>query len=119
MPDMGKVYNEIDERIKALEAALLELEPAGEDKAQRIAAYDLAIAKAIANLAMGKVKGIGGVPIDGKPPATLIPKYAAGMCSSERANVEIASNKYKSISTKVSVLSATLNAKQSLFRHIQ
>ena len=119
MPDMGKVYNDIDERIQALEAALLELEPAGEKKAQAIGAYDLAIAKAMANLAMGKVKSIGDIPLDGKPPATLIPKYAAGMCYEGRAAVEIATNKYKSVSTKVSVLSATLNAKQSLFRHIQ
>jgi len=119
MAEIGVIHKDIDARIQALESALLELEPAGEDKAKTIAAYDLAIAKAIANLAMGRVKSICDVPIDGKPPATLIPKYAAGMCYEERGKVEVATNRYKSVSTKISVLSATLNAKQSLFRHIQ
>ncbi len=119
MADLGKVYKEIDDRVQALEAVLVTLEDAGEDKAKAIAAYDLALAKAMANLAMGRVKSIGDVAIEGKVPATLIPKYAAGMCYDERAKLEIAGNAYKSVTTKINVLSATLNAKQSLFRHIQ
>lgn len=109
--------DDIEVRIKRLEAITSELDAAGDYKAECLAAYDLAYAKAMARLSMGKVTQIDGQLID-KASVTLIPKYAAGMCHEERAAVEIATNRYKSLTTKISVLSATLNAKQSIFRYL-
>lgn len=119
MAEINNVYKSIETRIKKLEKITGELDGAGQMKAEAIATYDIALAKAQAKLALGTVKQVGGVELDGKPPATLIPKYAAGMCSEERATLEIATNRYKSVTTKINVLSATLNAYQSLFRHLQ
>lgn len=119
MLDIHAVYEEIEKRIKWLEDTTKGLDEAGGDKAKALTEYDLSFAKAQAKLALGTVKQVGGEPLEGKPPATLIPKYAAGMCAEERGNLEIATNAYKSIVTKINVLSATLNAYQSLFRHLQ
>ena len=117
--DIHAVHEEIEKRIKWLEEVLLRLDKVGAEKASALADYDLALAKAQAKLALGTVKQVGGEPLEGKPPATLIPKYAAGMCAEERGSLEIATNAYKSVTTKINVLSATLNAYQSLFRHLQ
>jgi hypothetical protein len=117
--DIHAVHTAIEKRIAWLEKVTKELGQAGDDKAKALADYDLAFAKAQAKLALGTVKQVGGEPLEGKPPATLIPKYAAGMCATERGELEIATNKYKSVVTKINVLSATLNAYQSLFRHLQ
>ena len=118
MDDIHTIYQEIEKRIGWLEEITKKLDDAGNVKAQAIADYDLAYAKAMTKLALGTVKEVGGEPLDGKPPATLILKYAAGMCYEERVALEISTNAYKSVITKVNVLQATLNGFQSLFKHI-
>lgn len=119
MPDIGIVYEAIEKRIKWLEDITSKLTEAGNIKALAIGDYDKAIAIATAKLALGQVKEVLGVKVDGKPPATLIKKLAEGMCHEEQVAQIIATNEYKSILTKIEVLGATLNAKQSLFRHLQ
>ncbi len=119
MPDIQAIQQSIENRIQWLEEITKLLDEAGDKKAEAIKEYDLAYAKAQAKLSLGTVKQVGGEELKGKPAVTLIPKYAAGMCSQERGDLEIATNKYKSITTKINVLSATLNAYQSLFRHLQ
>jgi len=119
MEDIHTIYQAIETRIKKLEKVTADLDKAGDIKAQATADYDLAYAKAMAKLALGTVKEVGGEPLEGKPPATLIPKLAAGMCYEERVALEISTNAYKSVITKVNVLQATLNGYQSLFRHLQ
>ncbi|KKN75847.1 hypothetical protein LCGC14_0377230 [marine sediment metagenome] len=118
MADLHIVHEAIEKRIKWLEDITKRLDDVGNIKAIALGDYDKAIAIATAKLALGTVKEVCGVAIDGKPPATLIKKLAEGMCSDERVTQEIATNAYKSIITKIGVLSATLNAKQSIFRHI-
>ena len=119
MADLHIVHAAIEKRIKWLEETTGKLDDAGNVKALAIGDYDKAIAIATARLALGNVKEACGVPVDGKPPATLIKKLAEGMCSEERVAQEIAISAYKSVITKVEVLQATLNAKQSIFRHLQ
>ena len=119
MADLHVTQTAIEQSIKRLEKVTGYLDNAGNEKAKAIAAYDLAIAIATAKLALGTVKQVGGVALDGRPPATLIAKYAPGLCHEERANIEIASNGYKSVSTKITVLLAILSAQQSIFRHLQ
>lgn len=119
MPDMHTVYQSIETRIKKLEAITSQLDSAGNIKALAIGDYDKAIAIATAKLALGNVKEVCGVPVDGKPPATIIKKLAEGMCYEERVAQEIAISGYKSVVTKIQVLEASLNGYQSLFRHLQ
>jgi len=117
--EMFGVYESIEKRIKRLEAITGNLNKMAEKAAHAIANYDKAIAIATAKLALGTVKEVLGVPVNGKPPATLIKKLAEGMCYEERTQQEIAINGYRSIITKIKVLTATLNGKQSLFRNLQ
>lgn len=112
------VQKNIDDRIKRLEDITAELDDAAKKTATAIGEYDKAIAIATAKLALGTVKEVCGVPVNGKQPATLIKKLAEGMCYEERVSQEIAANAYKSLITKIKVLQATLNGKQSIFRHL-
>ncbi len=119
MPDIQPIYEAIEKRIKWLEETTKKLDDAGNVKAMAIANYDKSIAIATAKLALGTVKEVLGVPVDGKPPATLIKKLAEGMCWEERITQEQSTNGYKAVVTKIQVLEATLNGYQSLFRHLQ
>lgn len=119
MADLHIVHKAIEKRIEWLEDITGKLDDAGNVKALAIGDYDKAIAIATAKLALGTVKEVCGVPVKDKPPATLIKKLAEGMCSDERVAQEIANNAYTSILTKIKVLMATLNGKQSIFRHLQ
>ena len=119
MPDIQPIYEAIEKRIKWLEETTGKLDKAGTEKALAIGEYDKAIAIATAKLALGTVKEVLGVKVDGKPPATLIKKLAEGMCHEEQVAQVIATNTYKSVVAKIGVLEATLNGYQSLFRHLQ
>ena len=119
MADIHTVYKEIENRIRWLEEVTDKLSKAGDEKALAIGNYDKAIAIATAKLALGTVKEVLGVRVDGKPPATLIKKLAEGMCHEEQVAQIVATNEYKSVLTKIQVLEATLNGQQSLFRHLQ
>jgi len=127
-PELIKVADEINARIERLEELVAgkgrngkkgdSLDEAGRKKAQAIADYDLAFAKAMALIARNKINQIEGVELPDNRPANCLLKYAAAMCHKESADLEIATNEYKSLITKIEVLSATLNAKQSIFRHL-
>lgn len=118
MADIHKVYDEIEKRIKWLEETTGKLKKAADEKALAIGEYDKAIAIATAKLALGTVKEVLGIRVDGKPPATIIKKLAEGMCHEEQVAQIVATNEYKSVLTKIEVLEATLNGQQSLFRHL-
>lgn len=116
--DVVSVQISIDARIGKLEKITGQLDDAANKKALAIGEYDKAVAIATAKLALGTVKEVLGERIDGKPPATLIKKLAEGMCFKERIAQELATSGYKSVLTKIEVLQATLNGKQSIFRHL-
>ena len=116
--DVISVANQINERIKRLEELCAELDEAGQKKADAIALYDLTYAKAMAQIGLSKVNVIDGEQLPDNRPATILGKYAAGLCWKEKAEVEIATNEYKSLTTKIDCLLATINAKQSIFRHL-
>lgn len=116
--DIVKVQDEINERIKWLEALCKKLDDAGKNKADAIANYDVTFAVSMAKLARGQVSQIEGEVLPETIPATCLLKYAAGMCKKERGELEIATNGYKSLNTKIESTMATLNAKQSIFRHL-
>jgi len=124
--EVFNIADDISDRIKWLEALCKKLDAAGRKKADAIANYDLTLAVAMAKLARGKVSQLewqenGNTKSELLPenmPATVLPKYAAGMCHKEHADLEIATNEYKSLNTKIDTLLATLNAKQSIMRHM-
>jgi len=116
--DVVNVAKQIDARIKKLEELTGKLDAAGDRKANAIADYDLAFAIAMAKIAFGKVNQIEGEQLPDNRPATVLTKYAAGACHKEKCELEIATNLYKSLLTKIETTSATLNAKQSIYRHL-
>ena len=124
MTDVIKIANEINARIKRLEEIVagtdkeMSLDQAGEAKAQTIADYDLAFAVAMAKIGLGAINQIEGEKLPENRPATVLGKYAAGACHKEKCAMIQAESKYKSILTKIDVLQATLNAKQSINRHL-
>lgn len=117
MDDVVSVALSINNRIERIETLCAELDVADERQAKTEANYDKEIAKAQARLAMGKIEEVDGVPI-GKVSVTLIPKYAAGICFEEKAEMLIAKNKCRSLKKKIEALESTLNAKQSIYKHL-
>lgn len=116
--DVITLAKQINTRIDRLEKITSELDDAGEEKAQAIADYDLAYAVAMAKIGLGAVNTIEGQQLPETRPATVLGKYAAGLCHKEKCAMIQAEAKYRSILTKISVLEATLNAKQSINRHL-
>jgi len=116
--EVTNIADTINARISKIESLCAELDEAGTNKANAIADYELAFAVAMARIAMGKVNQIEGEQLPEARPATVLAKYAAGLCHKERANMEIATNAYKSLNVKIDTLMATLNAKQSIMRHM-
>ena len=118
MDEIVSVQSQINERVKRLEELCTELDEAGQKKADAIALYDLAYAKAMAMIGLSKVNTIEGEQLPEARPATLLGKYAAGLCWKEKAGLEVATNEYKSLITKIECMLAEINAKQSIFRHL-
>jgi hypothetical protein len=112
------VQNQINERIKRLEELCTQLDEAGQKKADAIANYDVTFAVAMAKLTRGKISQIDGETLPDTMPATCVKEYAKGVCSKEKAELEVATHRYKSLTTKIDTLLATINAKQSIFRHL-
>lgn len=112
------VANQINDRIKRLEELCSELDEAGQAKADAIANYDVSLAVAMAKITRGAISQIEGELLPDNIPASAAEKYAKGTCRKERATLEVASHRYKSLSTKIDTLLATINAKQSIFRHL-
>lgn len=112
------VANQINARIKRLEELCKEIDDIGEEKANAIADYDVTLAVAMAKLARGKISQIAGETLPENIPATVAKDYAKGLCREERFKLENATNKYKGLLTKIEALEASLNGKQSIFRHL-
>jgi len=117
MDEVIAVAESINKRIDRIEQLCAELKEADKYAAEAESNYDKELAKAQARLAMGKIEEIDKVPI-GKVSVTLIPKYAAGICYEEKCAMLIAKNRRKSLVKKIDALAATLNAKQSIYRHL-
>lgn len=117
MDDVVSVALSINNRIDRIETLCGELDDADKYQAETESNYDKEIAKAQARLAMGKIEEVDGVPI-GKVSVTLIPKYAAGICFEEKAAMLIAKNRCRSLKKKIEALESTLNAKQSIYKHL-
>ena len=113
-----QIADQITHRINWIEDLCKKLDDAGQKKADAVANYDVTFAVAMAKLARGKVSQIEGETLPESIPATVLAKFAAGMCHKEKAELEIATAGYKSINTKIDTLMATLNAKQSIMRHL-
>jgi len=112
------VANQINERIKRLEELCTQIDDFGEEKANAIANYDVSLAVAEAKLLRGKIDQIEGEALPEKIPATVTKDIAKGLCREERFKLENATNKYKGLLTKIEALEASLNGKQSIFRHL-
>jgi len=117
MDDVVSVAKSINNRIERIETLCAELDDADKYQAETESNYDKEIAKAQARLAMGKILEVDSVPI-GKCSVTLIPKYAMGICFEEKAAMLIAKNRVKSLKKKIEALESTLNAKQSIYKHL-
>lgn len=121
--EVMKVADAINSRIKRLEELCKEIDEIGEEKANAIANYDVALAIAMAKLARGVIGHIEfgkgeNVNLPENIPATVAKDYAKGLCREERFRLENATNKYKGLLTKIEALEASLNGKQSIFRHL-
>ena len=121
--EVTKVADQINARIKRLEELCTEIDDIGEEKANAIANYDVSLAVAMAKLARGRVSQIqlsDGTTelLPENIPATVAKDYAKGLCREERFKLENATNKYKGLLTKIEALEASLNGKQSIFRHL-
>jgi len=116
--EIGRVADAINKRIKRLDELCADIDDIGEEKANAIANYDVSLAVAMAKLARGKISMIEGEALPESIPATVAKDYAKGLCKEERFKLENATNKYKGLLTKIDALEASLNGKQSIFRHL-
>lgn len=121
--EVMKVADQINARIKRLGELCADIDDIGEEKANAIANYDISLAVAMAKLARGvinhiEVKDGENVNLPENIPATVAKDYAKGLCREERFKLENATNKYKGLLTKIEALQASLNGKQSIFRHL-
>jgi len=117
--DVNTLADQMNKRISEMEKLVFtELDEAGKEKALAIANYDRAYAIAMAKIGLGAVNQIEGQQLPENRPATVLGKYAAGLCHKEKCDMINAENKYKSLITKIEVLEATLNAKQSINRYL-
>ena len=116
--EVMKVADQINARIKRLEELCKEIDDIGEEKANAIANYDVKLAIAMAKLARGTISQIEGELLPENIPATVAKDYAKGLCREERFKLENATNRYKGLLTKIEALEASLNGKQSIFRHL-
>jgi len=107
--DINTVHESIEANIIELNKKSMELDAVGESKACAIRDYDKALAIAM----------LKRYRSNDKIAASIIPKVAAGDCCDERMVMESCISAYKALITRINVLTATLNAKQSLFRHLQ
>jgi hypothetical protein len=136
MPDITNISDQITRISGWLTDTVKKLDKAGLDKATAIVAHDQALALAEAKLRY--LKGsklyqllltiprfketdpvlLSEVEQGGSVPATLIPKIAAGIVSTQKLDMEVTDVNYRAIITKIEVLRAQLNAEQSKFRHL-
>lgn len=116
--EVMRVADQINERIKRIEELATELDKVSDEKAEAMRIYAVEFAKAMARLTRKKISQLDGEILPESIPATVVKEYAKAVCAREMADVEIATNKYKSLITKIDTIAATLNAKQSIFRHL-
>ena len=116
--EITKVADAINKRIKRLDELCADIDDIGEEKANAIANYDISLAVAEAKLLRGAITQIEGEALPDKIPATVTKDIAKGLCREERFKLENATNKYKGLLTKIEALEASLNGKQSIFRHL-
>jgi hypothetical protein len=132
--DVVSVAKQIATRNKRLEELTAELKDAGDEVAAAISGYDTALAVAEVKLkyltgvrlaallhelpGIKEILSVEDIDKGGKLPATIIQKVAAGLCHSESLKVEQAKHGYKSLTSKIDTLCATLNSRQSIFRHL-
>ena len=116
--EVMNVANQINTRIARLEELCKDIDDVGEEKANAIANYDVSLAVAEAKLLRGAISQIEGEALPDKIPATVTKDIAKGLCREERFKLENATNKYKGLLTKIEALEASLNGKQSIFRHL-
>ncbi len=120
--DVITLAKQINARIDRLEELCADIDDIGKEKADAIANYDVSLAIAMAKLARGKISQIEHnnevVTLPDNIPATVAKDYAKGLCREERFRLENATNRYKGLLTKIEAIEASLNGKQSIFRHL-
>jgi len=116
--EVMNVANQINARIKKLEELCKDIDDIGEEKANAIANYDVSLAVAEAKLLRGAISQVEGEALPEKIPVVALKEIAKGLCKEERFKLENATNKYKGLLTKIEALEASLNGKQSIFRHL-
>jgi len=133
-PDVISVSQQIVARNKRLEELMPELKEAGDKVATAISKYDSALAVAEVKLkyltgvkfaallcelpTIEDILSVEDIDKGGKLPASIIPKVAAGLCHKDSLEVEQAKYGYKSLVSKADTLTATLNSRQSIYRHL-
>lgn len=132
--DIISVQKAIESRSKRLEELAKEIADVSEKLAVMVVAYSSA--ESVANVKCRYLSGeklavllrelpdiedilsIQDIIKVGKLPASLIPKIAPGLCSKEALDLEVTKQKLKSLMVQRDAISATLNARQSIFRHL-
>jgi hypothetical protein len=113
-----KIAEQIQAKIKLLEAGREALLKVGKDKALAAAQYDKELAVTMLRLRSGKPCELGG-EIAKDLPATLIEKIAKGICWQACYEKELAECAYKSVVTKLDSIKSELNGYQSMNKYLE
>ena len=105
--ELLNIADNINDLVALIGKTRREIEDKGMAKAKAISAYDKRLGIAIVTLRD-----------EGKFPATLIEKIAKGVCAPERETMEMTDVAYKACLSNLEAMKAQLNAKQSVYRHL-
>ena len=115
--DLIDVASEVRDSILQFRDNMEKLDTAGDRKAEAIAQYDLNLAKTIIKLRRGVEFKLEEETVK-SPPATLIPKVAAGICWREKLELETSDAVYRNLIQALKSLEAQLNGWQSILRRL-
>ena len=105
--EIYQVREHIEKIIAEIGKCRREIEVKGKEKAEAISNYDKQLKIAMVTLRE-----------EGKFPVTLIEKIAKGVCADHRYRLEVAMSGYTATISNLEALKASLNAFQSIYKHM-
>lgn len=115
--ELPQIARDINALIKLIGQTRREIEDKGKAKAKAISDYDRKLAVTLATLRNSENYELAGKSYPA-PPITIMEKIAKGICAEERYAMEVAESAYKACISNLNALLAQVNAKQSIYRHL-
>ena len=112
-----QVSQQIEKKIKLLEASRDKLKEYGDKKAKAMADYEKTLALTLVKLRNNAIPEYETFDTNNLP-VSLIEKTAKGMCYNEQLEANKADMGYKSLVIYIQTVSAEMNALQSINRHL-